>query len=321
MTSTALSFTPRPGAWKGVPERNTIVVDLLVDSNRTSLLDRLKPRTVFNCVGYGGYSFEAESDLIYETNFNLTAKLLRRLEALGSPATCIPAARRNTATRGRPEGRRPAAAQQRLRGLQGCLRQPAAPVRQEEVLPCANLRLFSVYGPYEDASRLIPTLVRSGLEGKFPPLRRRRHLAGFRLRRRRLRGLHRHRAQSARAVLRRFVQHRQRPQDHHRRGRQGAAELFSIPGQPSYGAMERRKWDIVDWFSDQKKTAEVLRWKARTEFRRVLRRTADWYRGLEDKERYYPVLQAIRRWTRNAACPRWWLATRTPRPSPSCTSG
>ena len=48
-------------AWRleGVPERNAIVVDLLVDSNRDELLDRLKPRTVFNCVGYGGYSFEA----------------------------------------------------------------------------------------------------------------------------------------------------------------------------------------------------------------------------------------------------------------------
>ncbi|MEP7030283.1 MAG: hypothetical protein ABI830_05050, partial [Pseudolabrys sp.] len=62
--------------------RNTIVVDLLVDSNRNDLLDRLKSRTVFNCVGYGGYSFEAESDLIFETNFNLTTKLLRRLGTL-----------------------------------------------------------------------------------------------------------------------------------------------------------------------------------------------------------------------------------------------
>ena len=73
-----------PPAWRleGVPERNTIVVYLLVDSNRDALLERLKPRTVFNCVGYGGYSFEAESNLIFETNFNLTAKLLRRLGTL-----------------------------------------------------------------------------------------------------------------------------------------------------------------------------------------------------------------------------------------------
>src|SRR5262249_27462587 len=35
-------------------------------------------------------------------------------------------------------------------------------------LPCANLRLYSVYGPYEDSSRLIPTVIRRGLEGGYP---------------------------------------------------------------------------------------------------------------------------------------------------------
>ena len=36
-------------------------------------------------------------------------------------------------------------------------------------MPCANLRLFSVYGPLEDSSRLIPDVIRCGLEGKYPP--------------------------------------------------------------------------------------------------------------------------------------------------------
>ena len=35
-------------------------------------------------------------------------------------------------------------------------------------LPCANLRLYSVYGPLEDSSRLIPNLIRHGLEGTTP---------------------------------------------------------------------------------------------------------------------------------------------------------
>jgi len=40
---------------------------------------------------------------------------------------------------------------------------------KKKSFPCANLRLFSVYGPYEDASRLVPALVRYGLQEKFPP--------------------------------------------------------------------------------------------------------------------------------------------------------
>src|SRR6185437_3655139 len=68
-------------AWRleGLSQANVPVVDLLVDSNLDNLLDDLKPRTVFNCVAYGAYSFETDSQLIYQTNFNFTSKLLPRL--------------------------------------------------------------------------------------------------------------------------------------------------------------------------------------------------------------------------------------------------
>ena len=254
-------------AWRlqGVPERNAIVVDLLVDSNRDELLDRLKPRTIFNCVGYGGYAFEAESDLIYETNFNLTAKLLQRLEDFD--IFCYVHSGSSSEYGDRAAGPK-----------EDDLPQPNSDYAVAKVscanllhlygkkksLPCANLRLFSVYGPYEDASRFIPALVRCGLQGEFPPL-----VDG--------------------AISRDFVYvgdiceayidtvlNLREPffGDSFNIGSgrkttiaevaKTAADLFSIAGQPAFGAMERRKWDIVDWFSDQKKTAEVLRWQART---------------------------------------------------------
>ena len=279
-----------PPAWRleGVPERNTIVVDLLVDSNRDALLERLKPRTVFNCVGYGGYSFEAESNLIFETNFNLTAKLLRRLGTLD--IACYvhsgSSSEYGDAAAGPKESDLPQPNSEYAVSKVAC----ANLLRlwgNKRSFPCANLRLFSVYGPYEDASRLVPALIRSGLQGKFPPL-----VDG--------------------AISRDFVYvddvceayidtalNLRRPffGDSFNIGgghkttiaeaAKSAADLLSIPGQPVHGGMERRAWDVVDWFSDQRKTAEVLRWTARTEFREGLRRTAAWYAGLADKDRYY----------------------------------
>ena len=46
-------------AWRleGVPEENIRALDLLVDSNLDRLLDGVRPRTVFNCVAYGGLLF------------------------------------------------------------------------------------------------------------------------------------------------------------------------------------------------------------------------------------------------------------------------
>ena len=66
-------------AWRleGLPENNVIAVDLLVDSNLDFLLEKTQPRTIFDCTAFGAYSFETDSQLIYQTNFNLTAKLVQ----------------------------------------------------------------------------------------------------------------------------------------------------------------------------------------------------------------------------------------------------
>jgi polyisoprenyl-phosphate glycosyltransferase len=57
------------------------MVDLLIDSDLDALLHQTKPRTIFNCIAYGAYSFETESQLIDNTNFNFTVRLLKRLES------------------------------------------------------------------------------------------------------------------------------------------------------------------------------------------------------------------------------------------------
>src|SRR5438105_3783070 len=73
----------RQPAWRleGLPFANVRVADLLVESNLDQLLDEIKPRTIFNCIAYGAYSFETDAQLIYQTNFNFTSRLLGRLES------------------------------------------------------------------------------------------------------------------------------------------------------------------------------------------------------------------------------------------------
>src|SRR5580700_10485163 len=70
--------TGHSSLWRleGVREANISVVELLVDSSIDVLFADVKPRTVFNCMTYGAYSFETDVQLIYQTNFNLTAKIV-----------------------------------------------------------------------------------------------------------------------------------------------------------------------------------------------------------------------------------------------------
>src|SRR5512144_2674636 len=69
-------------AWRleGVPTANVKVADLLIDSNVDELIETIQPRTVIDCVAYGAYSFETDSQLIYQTNFSLVSRLVARLE-------------------------------------------------------------------------------------------------------------------------------------------------------------------------------------------------------------------------------------------------
>ena len=48
-------------------------------STSTAMLDEVRPRTVFNCIAYGAYSFETDGELILRTNLMSTHALLERL--------------------------------------------------------------------------------------------------------------------------------------------------------------------------------------------------------------------------------------------------
>ena len=123
-------------AWRleGLPDGGTFAVaDLLVDSNLDQLLDEVRPQTIFNCIAYGAYSFETESQLIYQTNFNFTSRLLARLATrpisfYGHAGTSSEYG--DNACRAR--GDRTVRPQQRLRGLEGRGREPDLLLRPEE---------------------------------------------------------------------------------------------------------------------------------------------------------------------------------------------
>jgi dolichol-phosphate mannosyltransferase len=276
-------------AWRleGIPERHMLVADLLVDANLDDVLDRVKPRTIFNCVAYGAYSFEGDNDLIYETNFNLTAKLLGRLETRG--IACYvhsgSSSEYGDSAAGPHEDDLPKPNSDYAVSKVAC----ANLLRyygKKKHLPCANLRLFSAYGPFEDSSRLVPTLVKAGCEGKYPPFVNGSISRDFV-----------YIDDVVEAYVDTALNLRESYFGESFNIGSGvkttivdvakiAAEVFSIPGEPSYGSMEQRAWDVLDWFSDQQKTASVLGWKARTSFKEGLARTSVWYRGLEDREKY-----------------------------------
>lgn len=276
-------------AWRleDLRSENIIVTDLLVDSNLDAMLDNVKPRTVFDCVGYGGYSFETDAGLIYETNFNLMSRLLGRLERrtiacyvhAGSSSEYgdnASAPREDSPTFPNSHYAVSKAATANLIHFFG----------KKRKLPCVNLRLYSVYGPLEDSSRLIPNLIRSGLAGEYPELVDPRVSRDF---------VYVDDVTDAFVTIAGDVDDRNFGESFNigtgTKTTIGdlaviAGDLFGLKQEPRY-TMPNREWDLPDWYSDPSKVSERFGWQARTPLREGLSLTMEWYRTIVDKERYW----------------------------------
>jgi nucleoside-diphosphate-sugar epimerase/glycosyltransferase involved in cell wall biosynthesis len=276
-------------AWRleKIPQNRVRVVDLLIDSNLDELIDTVRPRTIIDCVAYGAYSFETDSQLIYETNFNLVSRLLSRLEShkiavylhAGSSSeygdNASGPSEQNSSTPNSHYAVSKVAAANLLYyyGKKKCF-------------PCVNLRLYSIYGPLEDSSRLIPNLVKCGTEGKYPAfvnpdisrdflyiddaveafidialnLTADDYGSSFNI------GTGHKTTIKDCAIL--------------------AKDIFSIPYDPDF-SMPSRDWDIADWYANINEVRSRIGWVPRTDFREGLVKTANWFRQLDNKEKYF----------------------------------
>jgi len=277
-------------AWRleGLPERNRVAVDLLVDADMESLFAGITPRTVFNCVSYGGYSFETDFQLIYRTNFNLTTRLLHLLEKrsiscyVHSGSSSEYGDNCTAPTETAPPAPNSDYAVSKVSS--------AALINyfgHKKGLPCANLRLYSVYGPLEDSSRLIPTVIRHGVAGGYPDF------------------VHPHISRDfiyIDDVVEAFIATalNLKEEDYGESFNIGSGckttiadiaattrELFGIDHEPAFSSMPDRIWDVSDWYANPEKAARCLDWRPQTGLNEGLRSMVEWYRSLPDPEKYY----------------------------------
>jgi len=264
-----------------VKDEQLVAVDLNDYAATHNLVDSLKPQTVFDCVAYGAYSFEQEQGLIYQTNFLSTVNLISLLteksiaafvhagssseygtncSAPSEDATCIPNSHYAVSK----------LAVANYLQYQG----------KHRAFPCANLRLYAVYGPYEDTSRLVPTLLSNALDGRLPQFVDARTSRDF---------IH------VDDVVAAFVRAAtgMRPEIYGESLNIGTGikttigelaettrRLFGVVEQPKFGTMDGRAWDLADWYSDPRKAERMIGWRFQIQLEDGLKRTAEWVRTL-----------------------------------------
>lgn len=277
-------------AWRleNVPEKNKIVVDLLVDADLEKLFANIVPQTVFNCVSYGGYSFETDSELIYQTNFNLNTRLVH---LLGKRSISCYVHSGSSSEYGDnctgPNEMAPPTPNSDYAVSKVSSSALICYYGRKKGLPCANLRLYSVYGPLEDSSRLIPAVIRKGVAGDYPDFVNPNISRDF---------------VYIDDVVEAFVATalNLREEDYGESFNIGsgckttiadiamiARNQFRIAQEPRFSSMKDRAWDVAEWYANPDKASGKLGWQPRTTLRDGLAKTVEWYSSLPDPEKYY----------------------------------
>jgi polyisoprenyl-phosphate glycosyltransferase len=275
-----------PG-WRleGVNYEHTIAVDINDRNATQNLLDTVKPKTVFDCVAYGAYSFEKKTDLIYHTNFLSAVHMIEGLAKHGIAAYVHAGSSSEYGT----NCSQPKEYDQCIPNSHYAVSKLAVAdylkfVGENQGVPCVNLRLYSVYGPLEDASRLIPNLLRHALNGHFPPFADSRTSRDFV-----------HVDDVCDAFVLAAV--RMHPDIYGHSFNIGTGikttigdlaeitrRLFNIEEVPRFGTMQSRAWDLQDWYAQPAKAEAMLGWKAGISLPDGLKNTANWIASISESD-------------------------------------
>jgi dolichol-phosphate mannosyltransferase len=247
----------------------------------------VKPEWVFHLAAHGAYSWEIDLDRIVATNLVGTVNLVRACLRTGFEAFVQAGSSSEYGFKKTAPGERTWVepnshyAVMKVAATHFCRL-----TAQQERVKIATLRLYSVYGPWEDPGRFVPTLVARGLAGTLPPLVDPRVARDYV-----------YVDDVSEAFVRAAVKPHPEPgpvfnvgtgkQTTIRQAVAVARRVLAIPERPEWGTMPNRRWDTSSWVADSRAIRRALGWTPLYDFERGFRQTVAWMRAEPDRADWY----------------------------------
>jgi len=230
---------------------------------------RARPEWVFHLAAHGAYSWQRDPVRIFETN---TLGTVHLVEATRDAEAFVHA---GSSSEYGLKDHPPAEDEPISPNSHYAVAKSAATLWLAQLPRGVTLRLYSVYGPWEESGRLMPTLVDHALRGTLPPLVDPRIARDFVF------------VDDACDALVRAVDAPAGAIYNVASGRQTTlAELvevvrdeFAVSEEPRWNTMAPRDWDTATWVGDPARIAADLGWTATTELRAGLRALGGWLRS------------------------------------------
>jgi len=262
-------------------------IDILDFDTLKNTIERIKPQTVFNLSAYGAYSRQTDAERIHQTNYIGTLNLIRALMDSG----CSAFVQAGSSSEYGLNCAGPDENDQLIPNSDYAVSKVGASYLIKYYgkihnFPGVNLRLYSIFGPWEERDRLIPALIANGLQGKYPNLANKEisrdfvyiddctsafvkaALSACRTNP----GISINIASGKKTTLEDVAKTSQK--------------LFGIAAKPVYGSMTNRKWDLSDWYGKPTIAKDILGWEYKTSFEEGLKLNIKWEKEASEKLKY-----------------------------------
>jgi UDP-glucose 4-epimerase len=241
------------------------------------LIAQIRPDWIFHLAAHGAYSSQTDLTQMIQTNIVATANLLEACLAVGFEAFVNTGSSSEYGFKDHPptesEWVDPNSYYSVTKVSSTLLCRFMAQKHNAHIV---TLRLYSVYGPYEEPTRLMPTLIVRGLERSLPPLVNpniaRDYIYAADVNNACIlaattpgveRGAIYNLGIGLQTTLRDVV-------DVVRR-------VLDIPVEPVWGSMPDRQWDTTVWVADNRKIVQDLGWQPTYSFEQGFRQMVNWF--------------------------------------------
>ena len=251
----------------------------LHDSEAVSrVVSQIRPDWVFHLAAHGAYSWQTDWEQMVRTNIQGTMSLVSACLKTGFEAFV------NTGSSSEYgfKDHAPAESEPVEPNSHYAVTKVAATLlcrqtAQSQRVHLPTLRLYSVFGPYEDPGRLLPNLILHGLKGELPPLVDPDVARDF---------VYVDDVVEAYLLAANVCTPEWGPiynigtavQTTLREVVTVAREAMNIRAEPVWSSMPNRQWDANVWVSDNRKIRAQLNWQPQHTFAEGFRLMLDWFR-------------------------------------------
>ncbi len=240
------------------------------------LVTRVRPEWIFHLAAHGAYSWQTDIDQIVRTNVLGTVNLIDACARVGFDRLIHTGSSSEYGFTDHAPAEsewvdpNSAYAWSKASATQFCRY-----VARHRHLNVVTLRLYSVYGPFEEPRRLIPSLIVRALDGRLPPLVAPDTVRDFVY------------ADDVCDAILRAATMPLPPGEvlNIGSGQQTTVEhvvdtvrrLLHVAEAPSWSSMPQRAWDAAVWVSDPRRAATLLDWRCTTSLEAGIDRTIRWF--------------------------------------------